>query len=612
MCGLAAIVHGRVDPDFSVVEKMIRALSHRGPDARATVRTPGCDLGHARLSIIDLASGDQPMQSGDGRSWIVFNGEIYNFSSLRSELADLGYVFHTHSDTEVILAAYSTWGEKCLGRLRGMFAFVIWSPESKTLFAARDPFGEKPLYYALAGDNAVLFASEIKAIEAAACVPRRLDLQSVDGYLALGYVPPDRSIWIDVHPLPPGHYMRWEAGKIEVVCYWSSPLGNQSLTLDDAAERLRELLVQAVTRQLVADVPIGAFLSGGHDSSTIVALMAKNSKERIRTFSVGFGHSINELGYARTVANLYDTEHHEIDLGEPPVAELLERMAEVYDEPFADSSSIPTYLISQFARQHVKVVLGGDGGDEIFGGYTWYNPLGLAETMTRSRLRWLVLRLVSKTLRDQHSQIRRLSVAQGLAARWPDTWTRTVMYETYFSSDERKALWAKRIGAPPLFWPGSLFRPPAELCGLDQAIYFDLKSYLPGDILVKVDRASMAHGLECRAPFLDRDLAEFALSLPATLKVNADQNKIVFKHAASQWWPKEVRDRIKHGFGAPYVAWLGAPAVRAKVAEVFRPDSRLRALLPGLGRSGLRQRPSYKTWMLLVLGLWLERRAINV
>ena len=610
MCGIVALVHSGAFIAPSVVECMLSALSHRGPDAQNTVNLPGCDLGHARLSIIDLESGSQPMQSTDGGLWIVFNGEIYNYRALRDELIQLGYVFRTNSDTEVVLAAYSTWGSNCLNRLRGMFAFVIWNPQSKELFSARDPFGEKPLYYANMPDGGLVFASEIKALEVSGLVRLELDRESIDGYLALGYVPPDRSIWKTVRPLQAGHYLRWNAKSTEIVRYWMPPIQKLQIGLDDAAQQLRELLSQAVDRQLVADVPVGAFLSGGHDSSTIVALMRKHSSGAIKTFSVGFGSLINELDYARVVAQHYGTEHHEIDLGLPNVAEMLERMVDVYDEPFADSSAIPTYLISQFARQHVKVVLGGDGGDELFGGYGWYNSLLVAETMHPSRCRWIILRIMSKLLRDRYAKLRRDSVAYGLAARWPDTWTRTVMTETYFSVLERNALWQNSPKKPIPFWPSQTYQPPAQIKGLDQAFYFDLTSYLPGDILVKVDRASMAHGLECRAPLLDRDLAEFSLSLPAALKVSEQDRKIVFKEAASVWWPEVVRNRSKHGFGAPYKYWLSLPQVQCLLKEVFRPNSRLHKLFPGMDVTQSR-RANYKTWMLLVLGLWLERRGVD-
>jgi asparagine synthase (glutamine-hydrolysing) len=611
MCGIVALVHGGALIAPRVVECMLSTLSHRGPDAHNTVMLPGCDLGHVRLSIIDLESGSQPMQSTDGGLWIVFNGEIYNYRALRAELVQLGYVFRTHSDTEVVLAAYSTWGTNCLNRLRGMFAFVIWDAQSKELFSARDPFGEKPLYYANMPGGGLVFASEIKGIEVSGLVRLELDRESIDGYLALGYVPPDRSIWKAVSPLQAGHYLRWNEGCAEIVRYWTPPIQKLKVGLDDAAQQLRELLSQAVDRQLVADVPVGAFLSGGHDSSTIVALMRKHSSGSIKTFSVGFGRQINELEYARAVAHHYETEHHEIDLGLPDVAEMLERMVDVYDEPFADSSAIPTYLISQFARQHVKVVLGGDGGDELFGGYGWYSSLLVAEKMRPSRLRWIILRIMSRMLRDRYEKIRRHSVAYGLSARWPDTWTRTVMTETYFSASERTALWRNSPDKPRPFWPSQSSKPPVEIKGLDQAFYFDLTSYLPGDILVKVDRASMAHGLECRSPLLDRDLAEFSLSLPAALKVSEEERKIVFKEAASDWWPEVVRNRSKHGFGAPYQFWLSLPQVQSLLKEVFRSNSRLHKLFPGMDVTYQSRQASYKTWMLLVLGLWLERRGVD-
>jgi asparagine synthase (glutamine-hydrolysing) len=607
MCGIAGIVAGQTRAIGDSIERMLGAVEHRGPDAAQVVRLEDCHLGHARLSIIDLASGAQPMRSRDGRYWIVFNGEIYNYRALRAELLGLGATFTTESDTEVILAAYAAWGRACLPRLRGMYAFAIWDSQAKTLFAARDPFGEKPLYFVTMPNGGLLFASEIKGIEAARLLRTRLDLESVDAYLALGYVPPDRSIWCEIRPVPPAHYLEWDGGEVRLSRYWEPEQHIAPIGLEEAAHGLRERLSRAVQRQLVADVEVGAFLSGGHDSSTIVALAAEGAARRIKTFSVGFGDQINELGYARTVADRYATDHHEVDLGAPAVGELLERMVQVYDEPFADSSAIPTYLISEFARKHVKVVLSGDGGDELFGGYGWYKPLQMAERLPSSRLCWIALRLLSKALRDSSPGLQLRSSAFGLAARWPDTWTRTVMGETYFSGRERHALWGGRSDAPQSCLPGAYYRPPAHVQGLQQAFHFDLKSYLPGDILVKVDRASMAHGLECRSPLLDRDLAEYALSLPAALKVSRHDTKIVFKEAARGWWPREVRERGKHGFGAPYASWLALPEVRRVADRVFSRGSSLRELLPGVGAGP--QPANYRTWMLLVLGLWLDRRA---
>ncbi|HLF22837.1 MAG TPA: asparagine synthase (glutamine-hydrolyzing), partial [Burkholderiales bacterium] len=348
---------------------MVGALRHRGPDARGVMRLPGCQLGHTRLSIIDLASGAQPMRDESGRYAITFNGEIYNYREMRDELAALGHRFNTQSDTEVIMRAFAEWGESCLRRFRGMYAFAIWDDREQQLFAARDRFGEKPLYYARMPDGTLLLASEIRSLLASGLLVPRLSLEAVDAFLAFGYVPPDRTVYQNVQTLPPGHCLHWKGGELTVKRYWYPQFNPQPISLDDAAERMRELLAQAVRRQMVADVPVGAFLSGGHDSSTVVALMQQHTKVPVKTFSVGFGSYINELPYARSVAAMYGTEHHEIDLGAPAVGPMLERMAAVYDEPFRDPSHIPTYLISEYARKYVKVVLTGDGADELFGGY---------------------------------------------------------------------------------------------------------------------------------------------------------------------------------------------------------------------------------------------------
>jgi asparagine synthase (glutamine-hydrolysing) len=602
VCGIAGIIGADVERDPSLIERMVAALKHRGPDAQTVTRLEGCHLGHARLSIIDLGTGDQPMRSADGRFWIVFNGEIYNYRELRAELARLGHEFRTKSDTEVILAAYAQWGRACLLKLRGMYALAIWEPASRQLFAARDPFGEKPFFFLSRGET-LIFASEIKAL------PRtergELNELALDRYLAFGYVPPDLTIWNNVRALKPGHFLAWTAGRPHEECFWQPRFGSSTLDADSASERLTELLQQAVRRQLVADVPVGAFLSGGHDSSTVVALMSGALDSPARTFSVGFGPLINELPYAREVATAYATDHHEVDLGEPPVGELLAEMSRVYDEPFADSSAIPTYLIARFAREHVKVVLSGDGGDELFGGYGWYTAIHEAAELGGSHAKWSLLRLASKALGDRNPALLGRAYAAGLAARWPDPWLQCVMSETYFRSGERARLW--QLETPPTGdTPDAGFKPDSGTQGLDRAFFFDVESYLPGDILVKVDRASMAHGLECRAPLLDLDLAEFALSLPASSKVTSSGKKIVLRKAAEHLWPPAIRTRPKLGFGAPYGKWLSRPDVRELLRRVFARGSRLRTLLPGVAASDATAR-SYKTWILLTLGLWLEQ-----
>lgn len=601
MCGICAIINPESAEGVDI-NAMVEALRHRGPDAQTHRRVAGADLGHARLSIIDLAGGDQPMSDETQRRWIVFNGELYNYRELRADLMRSGMRFRTQSDTEVVLAAYAAWGARCLDRFRGMFAFVIWDTAERRVFAARDIFGEKPLYYLVTPSRQLMLASEIKSILAVRRNTARLDPQSVDAYLALGYVPPDRTIYREIHTLPPGHYLEWNGhGVVRTSCYWRPVFNLKPVIVDEAAERLRTLLGRAVRRQMVADVPVGAFLSGGHDSSTIVALMAEHATEPVRTFSVGFGDWINELPYARAVASRYRTEHHDVDLGAPAVAPLLERMAEVYDEPFMDPSHIPTFLIAQYARRHVKVVLTGDGADELFGGYGWYPLFAASIEASGALLVWLLARSASRLLGDRVRPLARYSQAQSLARRWSDPWTRYVEYRAVFDTEERARLW----GTAAPIWTPRHYR-PESIGGMDSVLHFDLTAFLPGDILVKVDRAAMAHGLETRAPFLDRDLVEFALALPAQLKVTPERTKILFKSALQRYWPPALHARGKQGFAAPHHVWLGRPDVQVLVRRVFRPQSVLRRLLPGIG-AGIEHERGNRTWNLLTLGLWLER-----
>ncbi|MEX2162805.1 MAG: asparagine synthase (glutamine-hydrolyzing) [Sulfuricaulis sp.] len=608
MCGISGIIGVKSKEDTKAVERMVASLSHRGPDGHGILNLGECQLGHTRLSIIDLEGGVQPMKDASERYAITFNGEIYNYQKLREELLKKGHRFNTHSDTEVIMSAYAEWGTQCLDRFRGMFAFAIWDTKKRTLFAGRDLFGEKPLYYAMAPTGSLLFASEIKALLASDLIVPCLDLMSVDAFLAFGYVPPDRTIYQNVHSLPPGHYFEWDDRGLRVTRYWNVRFDAQQMTLDDAAVRMRELLQQAVQRQTVADVPVGAFLSGGHDSSTIVALMQQLSSQPVKTFSVGFGEYINELPYARAVAELYRTEHHDIDLGTPPVAQLLQTMAEVYDEPFRDPSHIPTYLISQYARGNVKVVLTGDGADELFGGYAWYPLLAKSTEVSASWFVWLVLRSVSRLVGNKVRSLDRYSRAIGIAVRTPQPWRRYIR-EITVAGESRRSWWAEQSMASSSYFPGEYYRPPASTTGMDEVLYFDLMSFLPGDILVKVDRAAMAHGLETRAPFLDRDLVEFSLSLPSVLKVKDDETKVLFKHALKQYWPALLHKRGKQGFAAPFQAWLEFPEVRTLSQRVFADGSKLRELLPGV-RSEQQHGRNYETWNLLTLGLWLERHGV--
>jgi asparagine synthase (glutamine-hydrolysing) len=586
---------------------MIASLGHRGPDAAASGNADGCAFGHARLSIIDLVTGAQPMTDVSGRFSITFNGEIYNYRELKRRLEREGAAFRTASDTEVILEGYRAWGARVLSELRGMFAFAIWDREERALFAARDLFGEKPLYYSHLAGGGLVMASEIRAILASGLVAPALNRATVDACLALGYVPPTVTVYANVATLPPAHTLRWRDGSIEVSRYWRPHFRGASIDLAEAAGEVRRLLTQAVERQMVADVPVGAFLSGGADSSTIVALMQRGrTGPPVQTFSVGFGREINELPYARAVAKQYGTDHHELDLGEPQVAALLERMADVYDEPFADSSHIPTFAISGFARQFVKVVLSGDGGDEMFGGYGRYTALAESESLKGSLVEWVALRALSRLLRERIAPLHRRSVGVGLAYRWSDVAVRCAMSQVNIAASERRRLWGGPLPAADGGADGWGARPAEGVTGLNRAFAFDIDCYLPGDILVKVDRASMAHGLETRAPFLDRDLAEFVLALPPALKVAGDRTKIVLREAVQDLWPEAIRRRGKQGFGAPYARWMGRSDVQAIAKRVFGAGAPLRALLPGVPPDPA---PTYRSWTLMTLGLWLEKHA---
>lgn len=558
------------------------------------------------------------MTEETGRYWIVLNGEIYTYRELRRDLEKRGRRFRTQSDTEVLLRAYQEYGEDVLAHLNGQFAFAIWDQVEQRLFAARDRLGEKPLYWACSDQGHLLLASEIKALLASGLVPPRIDRISVDAYLALLYVPPDRTIYENVYTLPPAHALSWQRGQWRQWSYWRPAYSMQQISDPrEAIERLRFLVAQAVRRQMVADVPVGAFLSGGLDSSTIVALMARQTDRPVVTFSVGFGDLINELPYARAVADTYHTDHHEIQM-EVPVGELLERMAETYDEPFADSSNIPTYLMAGFARRHVKVVLSGDGGDELFGGYEWYLPLiadnnvradaAIASLLKVSALAWRVLAKAGFPVRSQRDAAVHAYRTVSNKRRYPDLWDRHLALVTVFNTEERSASWNGGAPRETDAVIREIYGPEPIVEGMDRATDFDVRCYLPGDILVKVDRAAMAHGLETRAPLLDVDLVEFVLSLPNHLRFRDGALKYLLREACRDLWPEVVRNRSKQGFGAPLWDWIRRPDVQALIRRVCTPNSPLRTLLPGV-RFPFQHLNPQQVWTMLCLGLWLEKRA---
>jgi asparagine synthase (glutamine-hydrolysing) len=613
MCGIAAIVSPGPAVAPQAIASMTRSLGHRGPDAQETVALPGCHLGHARLSVIDVVGGRQPMTEETRRYWIVFNGEIFNYRELRDELAALGWSFRTESDTEVLLRAYQQFGRDVPARLNGQFAFLVWDAAERRAFLARDRFGEKPLYWARAADGGLIVASEIKGILASGLVRPVIDRGSVDAYLRLLYVPPDRTVYENVATLRPGHAMSVEGDRCSAWEYWRPRYSTQRIDAAEAVERVRALARRAVKRQMVADVPIGAFLSGGLDSSTIVAFMAGEARQPVRTFSVGFGGLIDELPYAREVAHAYGTEHHELQV-DVPVRETLEELAGVYDEPFADSSSIPTYLLAKFVRRHVKVALSGDGGDELFGGYEWYLRPGLLEqargddaALWLLRIQALFWRALARTGAPVQSR-RDASVARLGGARerqrCPDLWHRHVSGNMYMRRAEAETLGAGLHDSVEALH--ATYAPGAEILGMDRATDFDVRCYLPGDILVKVDRAAMANGLETRAPFLDVDLAEFVLGLPWQLRFSGAELKQLMRSAFAQSWPAAVRARGKQGFGAPVASWLRDPGVQEIVRRVCSGGGPLAALLPGVA-AAVAGMTAQQAWTVLCLGLWLER-----
>jgi asparagine synthase (glutamine-hydrolysing) len=604
MCGIAGIIAPDSERYRSHVGRMVAALRHRGPDGSAASFLPGCALGHTRLSIVDLTSGDQPMFSTDGRLALTFNGEIYGYREIRKGLSD--YPFQTTSDTEVILALHQRHGTRLLSHLPGMFAFALWDQKERVLFAARDRFGEKPFYYAWGEGGEFLFASEIKSLLASGLLRPKLNRESLTHYLRHLYVHPQQTIYSNVFVLPPAHYLTLEGNSLKIEKYWRLPETAEPLSEREAVDEFKRLFEQAVERQLVADVPVGAFLSGGLDSSSIVAA-ASRYHPRLKTFSFGFRDSTDELPFAREIAELYGTEHTELLDQQLDLADLLHKMAEVYDEPFADSSNVPTYLISQSARRFGKVVLTGDGGDELLGGYNfWYRSLWAMEQGAEKSLPVSLLRFAARvSSRLQLSKAAdRQQALQGALMR--QTY-RTIKeahaaQNVYFDRDELHQIGMNGQPAPAL--SNNSAQPRGTV---DDALRMDLSDYMPGDILVKTDRASMAHGLELRAPFLDVDFASFCISLPGRMKITARQDKWILRRCYSEDWPQSIRARDKCGFGAPVHHWLKQEGlVHLKRRILDSPKHSLFSLIPFAGSRQFASKDNYQTWILLMLGLWLE------
>ena len=590
MCGIVGIWDSRSKRhiDGDVLLRMNESQHHRGPDETGTHLAPGVAFGHKRLSIIDLKTGQQPLFNEDHSVVIVFNGEIYNYQQLIPELTALGHVFRTRSDTEVIVHAWEEWGEACVDRLRGMFAFAIWDERQQTLFLARDRLGVKPLFYAQLPDGLWLFSSELKALLAHGGLKRELDPRSVEDYFALGYVPEPRTIFTTAHKLPPGHTLLLRRGQPapQPRRYWDVRFtGANPISAQDAQDELVERLKESVRLRMISEVPLGAFLSGGVDSSAVVAMMAGQSAEPVNTCSISFADpSFDEARYAQQVADQYRTHHH-VDRVETDDFDLIDTLAALYDEPYADSSAIPTYRVCQLARRHVTVALSGDGGDESFGGYRRYR-LHMGEERMRSAvplgvrqpLFGMLGRLYPKADRAPRF-LRAKSTFQALARDSVAAYFHSV---SIFRDDMRERLFSPQFKTRLAgYRAAEVFEEHARRADTEDPLsliqYLDMQTYLIGDINTKVDRASMAHALEVREPLMDHPLVEWVASLPSSLKLRSGEGKWLLKKSMEPHLPNNILYRPKMGFAVPLARWFRGP-LRQRVRT---------ALLEGeLGRTG--------------------------
>lgn len=629
MCGIAGFVGGAIDPRVRevTVRRMTDVIRHRGPDDDGFFSSDEATLGMRRLSIIDVAGGHQPIGNEAGNVWVVLNGEIYNHVELRRDLESHGHRFSTRSDTEVIVHGYEEFGEACVQKLRGMFAFALWDDRERKLFIAIDRMGIKPLYYADTAEG-LLFGSELKCLTSSGRLGRDLDYEALFQYFTLTFVPPPRTVFRSARKLPPAHVLTWSASRgADVHSYWDLPLAaGPARPIEEVRRELREQLRDAVRSHLVSDVPLGALLSGGADSSAVVALMHEVGVSPIKTFTIGFSDpEHDERGYARLVAERYHTEHHEM-IVEPEAVDLLPRLAASFDEPFADSSALPTYYVSKLARQHVTVALAGDGGDELFLGYPVYQALDLARRL--GGLPGFVRRSMT-------------SVATGLpslmSGRWADSfqlWGKRVAdnllppvlaYRSKMTRFDRETL--SRILSPELreaFGRANEFAPVDECLSrftTDQAehslapfVYTGFKVALAGDMLVKVDRMSMANSLEVRVPLLDHVLVEFASAIPLEQRFPRWRLKGLLKDTMADALPSQILNRPKHGFTVPLARWFRGDVASLASDILLSTPARDRGMFDAPAVEDLlrehrhgRRNVGSAIWSLLMFELWCRQ-----
>jgi asparagine synthase (glutamine-hydrolysing) len=627
MCGIAGFISKEKDAPVIereiTLDKMCKIITHRGPDEQGTAVEGRAALGMRRLSIIDIKSGQQPIYTEDGTKFIVFNGEIYNFRELKKELIERGHRFKTNSDTETILHAYEEYGADCLKHLRGMFAFAIWDKTDESLFIARDRVGKKPLFYALTEKENFVFGSELKVLLEHGEISKEIDHSALDAYLTFGYVPEEFCIFKSVAKLEPGSFLIFKDGAVTTQKYWDfnySPI-TKVKTEAEYVEELREKIKEAVRVRLISEVPLGAFLSGGVDSSAIVAMMSQILAEPVKTFSIGFREdSFNELKYARIAAKHYNTEHHEF-IVTPDLVETIDELVWHFDEPFADPSALPTFMVSKMARDFVTVVLSGDGGDELFAGYTRYvtdkKRSGLGK-LPRSFRRNLLRPLVEALPHGARGRNYLYNTSLDAIDRYIDSIShfgslkKNALYEASFrqnlNGDFGKAADAFREIANGVSSENQL----------DKLLYLDSKTYLPSDILTKVDRMTMAASLEARVPLLDHELIEYVQKIPAELKLKGVSTKYIFKKALEGIVPHEILYREKQGFGVPINEWINLQLkdrIRETLLEkrttergFFEPKY-IKILLDEHHKN--RRDHSYSLWILWMLELWHRRYADN-
>lgn len=572
MCGITGIFDLAEERpiDGELIYAMNQLQHHRGPDEGNIHIEAGLAFGHRRLSIIDLASGQQPMSTADGAVWLVYNGEIYNFAELSGELRAKGYEFRTRCDTEVILHAWREWGEECVQHFRGMFAFAIYDRARQCLFLARDRLGIKPLFYAVLSGGQVIFGSELKALKVHPELPKDIDPRAVEDYFAFGYIPEPKTIYKNVFKLDPGHSLLIQRGEAPGASrqYWDVPFGVIPVATEQAlAEELLERFREAVHMRMVAEVPLGAFLSGGVDSSAVVAMMAGLQDEAVNTCAIGFDvKQFDETEYARRVAEQYKTNHLEKSVDSDDF-DLLDTLAGLYDEPYADSSAIPTYRVCELAKQKVTVALSGDGGDECFAGYRRYRW-----HMNEERVRGAFPESLRKSVFGMLGHVypkadwaprmfRAKTTFQALARNAVDAYMHSVSLS---SAEQRQAIFSEALQrelqgykAADVLHQHARKSPTDHPLSLIQ--YLDMKTYLVGDILTKVDRASMAHALEVRVPFLDHKFVEWVSGIPADLKLRGQEGKYILKKSLNSYLPRDVLYRPKMGFGVPLAKWFRGP-----------------------------------------------------